>query len=221
VNNAADIAAAADEVRHRIGPGALILICGPSGAGKDTLLQRIAESRRDDPHVVFARRVVTRPASTFEDNDSVSDATFETMLRNGAFACWWPAHGHRYGIPSSIENDIESGRCVVINVSRLIIEDMRSRYARVVAVLVTASPSVLAQRLRERGRPSDGDIAQRIDRTEEVADRFRADTIIVNDGAVAAAVRQLADVIETELLTTDRHHRRTRGVIGSLETSQD
>ena len=155
-------AAAAGEAR--IGPGALILVCGPSGAGKDTLIQKIAEARRDDPRVIFARRVVTRPASDFEDNDSVSEAVFETLQKNGAFDCSWPAHGHRYGIPSSVKDDVEAGRCVIINVSRLIIDELRNRYARVVAVLVTASPDVLEQRLAARGRVSDGDLAQRIGR---------------------------------------------------------
>lgn len=197
-------AATAGEVR--IGPGALILVCGPSGAGKDTLLQRIAEARRGDPRLVFARRVVTRPPSDFEDNDSVSEAAFETLRKNGAFDCSWPAHGHRYGIPSSVKDDVEAGRCVVINVSRLIVEEMRSRYARVVAVLVTAPPAVLQQRLAARSRASDGDLVQRIGRTGAVADRFRADTTIVNDGAVATAIRQLSDVIETQLLTTGRQN---------------
>jgi ribose 1,5-bisphosphokinase len=192
---------------ERHGPGALVIVCGPSGAGKDTLLRYVADSRRADPRVVFARRVVTRPASDFEDNESVSDAAFEAMAHNQAFAFWWSAHGHKYGIPSSIDAEIDKGCCVVANVSRLIIESVRDRYARVVVVLITASPEVLAQRLAQRSRASDGDIGQRIARTQAVADRFRPDTVIVNDGAIDAAARELANVIETQILTTKNGDR--------------
>ena len=89
-----------------IGPGRLVLVVGPSGAGKDTLIARARAACRDDATVVFPRRIVTRPASTFEDNEVMAQQVFEQAAAKGAFAFWWSAHGHSYGIPLSVDFDI-------------------------------------------------------------------------------------------------------------------
>ena len=82
-----------------VGPGRLVLVVGPSGAGKDTLIAHARAACRQDATVVFPRRAVTRPASAFEDNECLSEADFRQAEANGAFAFWWSAHGHMYGIP--------------------------------------------------------------------------------------------------------------------------
>ena len=153
------LAAVLRRLRRRsrpIGPGRLVLVVGPSGAGKDTLLAHVRAACRDDATVVFPRRVVTRLASAFEDNESVSETVFRKSAAAGEFAFWWSAHGHFYGIPASIDRDIAAGRTVVCNVSRTTVAAVRGRYARVVIVLVTAPEEILLQRLTARNRTSDG-----------------------------------------------------------------
>ncbi len=66
-----------------VGPGRLVLVVGPSGAGKDTLIAGARAACREDATVVFPRRVVTRPASSFEDNDFVSKSAFEQAAGEG------------------------------------------------------------------------------------------------------------------------------------------
>src|SRR5215831_8574453 len=98
-----------------IGPGRLVLVVGPSGAGKDTLIARARATCRDDASVVFPRRIVTRPPSIFEANEFMPPSAFEQAAANGAFAIWWSAHGHMYRIPLAVDFDIEAGRTVVCN----------------------------------------------------------------------------------------------------------
>ena len=69
-----------------IGPGRLVLVVGPSGAGKDTLLRLAQAACTDDQNVVFPRRVVTRESSAAEDNIAMSPDEFRRGMDHGDFA---------------------------------------------------------------------------------------------------------------------------------------
>jgi ribose 1,5-bisphosphokinase len=176
-----------------IGPGRLILVVGPSGAGKDTLLALARTACADDGNIVFARRVVTREASSFEDNEHLAHDAFCAALARGDFAMHWEAHGHRYGLPRLIDDAIRAGHTVVANVSRTVIEPARLAYADVVVVSITAPADVLAERLAMRSRNSDGVLQDRLSR--KVADGTAPDATIVNVGSAEFHARQLVQII--------------------------
>jgi ribose 1,5-bisphosphokinase len=176
-----------------IGPGWLVLVVGPSGAGKDTLLNLARAACAGDAGIVFPRRVVTRPASPAEDNAQVTLDAFREALAGGDFAMHWEAHGHRYALPRSIDDDVRAGRTVVFNASRTVIETMRRAYAHIVVVSITAPPNLLAERLASRGRDSDGPIEPRLRRA---VDEAVADATIVNVGAIEPHARSLIQIIK-------------------------
>jgi ribose 1,5-bisphosphokinase len=178
-----------------IGPGRLVLVVGPSGAGKDTLIAHAREACRDDATVVFPTRVVTRPPSIFEGNEFMPQSVFEQAAANGAFAIWWNAHGHMYGIPLAADFDIEAGRTVVCNVSRTVVGILRQRYANVVTVLVTAPQKVLETRLAARDRRSDGSVTDRMSRVDQMDGKLRPDVIINNIGDPEIGTRKLVDTV--------------------------
>jgi ribose 1,5-bisphosphokinase len=178
-----------------IGPGRLVLVVGPSGAGKDTLIAHARAACRGDASVVFPTRVVTRPPSVFEDNEFMPPAAFEQAAANGAFAICWSAHGHKYGIPRAVDFDIAAGRVVVCNVSRTVVAAVRGRYANVVTVLVTAPQDVLRSRLAARERASDGRVSDRMRRLELSDGKLRPDVIISNVGDPESEARKLVDTL--------------------------
>jgi ribose 1,5-bisphosphokinase len=179
---------------ERIGPGWLILVVGPSGAGKDTLLAHAREQCRADPNIVFPRRMVTRPASSAEDHATISAEAFEVMAAAGGFALWWRAHELSYGVPSSIDGDIRAGRTIVCNVSRTIVAPARARYARVAAVLIPAPADMRAARLAQRSRESADSVADRLRRGDALAD-VPVDFMIENVGIPELAARRLLEII--------------------------
>lgn len=168
------------------GHGRLILVVGPSGAGKDTIIgycrARVSSS------IIFPRRAITRAAGdASEDHESMSVTEFERRAAAGDFALRWQAHGLHYGVPASIESDLAAGRSVVVNVSRTVIAAARLKYPGVRIVLVTVSPDILAARLAARGRESGEAISHRINRAP-AADLSGPDVVhIDNSGPPAVA----------------------------------
>jgi ribose 1,5-bisphosphokinase len=187
-------------VDHRavaIGPGRLILVVGPSGAGKDTLLGLAKTACADDPNIVFPRRVITRQASVSEENQEVSLDAFRHALARGEYATHWEAHGHCYALPRVIDSELCAGRTVIANVSRTVIGPLRRDYADVMVISITAPPQVLAERLAARSRSSDGKIERRLGRTvDEISSR--PDVTIVNTGSAEYHARQIVRIIKGE-----------------------
>jgi ribose 1,5-bisphosphokinase len=178
-----------------IGPGRLILVVGPSGAGKDTLLGFAKAACAEDAKIVFPRRVVTREASSSEDNIALTTDEFREALARGDFAMHWEAHGHSYGLPRAIDDDIRAGHSVVVNVSRTVIEAARRAYANVVVIAITAPPEVLAERIQMRARSSDSNSEQRLSRTVDTA---APDVTILNVGRPEDHARRLVRAIKGE-----------------------
>jgi ribose 1,5-bisphosphokinase len=179
----------------RVGPGRLILVVGPSGAGKDTLIAGARAVCAGDASIVFPRRVITRAATASEAHDTVSDAVFRQAAAAGGFALRWEAHGLRYGIPAAIDPDIRAGKTIVCNVSRTIATPARERYASVTVVHVTAPPDILQARLAGRERGSDGDLAKRMARSTVTEPGLDADVVIQNVGAPEIGIRRLLEAI--------------------------
>lgn len=164
-------------------------------------MRRVQEMSGAGQRIVFPRRIVTRPPS-FEDHDTATQEEFSELLSSGGFAVWWSAHGLRYGLPSSIDDDLRAGRCVVCNVSRTVIPELRGRYARVLAVLITAPHEILAARLAARARATDGNLSDRVARSAEAGKHLDADIVIDNTGSIDEGARRLRSAIESQLAAT-------------------
>lgn len=181
--------------------GRLVLVVGPSGAGKDTLLAGARAALGPDPRIVFARREITRDADAGgEDHQPVAAEAF--AARRDAYALAWEAHGLGYGIPASVVADLAAGHTVVANVSRTVVAGAARRF-RVLVVEVTASPEILARRLAGRGREGVADQSRRLAR--HVALPAGVESVhIVNDGpareGIAALVAAITRAAEPVLL---------------------
>ena len=180
--------------------GTLVLVVGPSGAGKDTLIGAAKVALAGDSRFVFPRRSVTRPSiATIEDHDSVTAEQFALRKANGAYALSWDAHGLSYGLPASLADDLAAGRVVVSNGSRAMVGAAQQKFPGTVVLLVEASADVRARRLSGRGRESAAEVSERLAR--EVPDVPAGAVRIDNSGSLAdgsarfvAALRVIAGI---------------------------
>ncbi len=172
----------------------LVLVVGPSGAGKDTLLDRVRDRLAGARHIRFARREITRPATPGgEDHFEIDMARFVRTRDAGGYALWWEAHGLAYGIGVDILADIASGGTVVASVSRAIVPDVASRLA-VRVVEITAPAEMLAKRLAHRGREGAEDIAKRLQRQVGLPAHVPCITVL-NDSTIEIGAQRLLAAI--------------------------
>lgn len=168
--------------------GVFVAVAGPSGAGKDSLLAGAALAFANDPRVVFARRVITRPADATEPFEALTMAAFQQRVDADGFLLWWEANGHCYGLPMALGLEIDAGRIMIANVSRAVTPDIRARFAHVHVVHVTASSATLEARLLRRGRETPDQCRARLARAIEKDALVKADLRIENDGPLRDSV---------------------------------
>jgi ribose 1,5-bisphosphokinase len=180
--------------------GLMVVVVGPSGAGKDTLMNIAAEhfAGREDVH--FVRRVITRDDEAGnEDHLSVSEADFEAMRRDGGFAVSWDAHGLKYGIPDSVRKELAQGHLVIANGSRSALHLFKDAFPRLKILNIIARPDVLAERLIARGRETREDIMKRLERSSLTVQGAYDVTDIDNSGALETAAQSILETLEVLL----------------------
>jgi ribose 1,5-bisphosphokinase len=182
--------------------GRLIYLIGPSGSGKDSLLDAAREPMAERGCRIV-RRVITRSAEARgEAAQAVSAEQFLTMQDQGEFALSWFANGLHYGIPVEIDEWLADGHDVLINGSRGHLPQARQRYPDLLAVLLTVDQAVLRERLLARGRESLEEIDARLARNAQFASELMANDpavyLLDNSGALEHTVSRLIQHIDRE-----------------------
>ena len=174
--------------------GPLAYVMGPSGAGKDSVLERARAMLPPDAPVAFAHRYITRPADVGGENHvALSRAEFALRRGRGLFTYHWHAHGNDYGVGCEIQAWRARPHGRVSRLARAFREGRRQRWLdpsradhRAARTLAARSPRAAA---RTRGGAAAG-----AGQAHEVRDPRLV--TIVNDGALDAAadafVRALA-----------------------------
>ncbi|WP_455875027.1 phosphonate metabolism protein/1,5-bisphosphokinase (PRPP-forming) PhnN [Rhizobium yanglingense] len=146
----------------------MVVVVGPSGAGKDTLINLCGKAVLPAvPTCISSRRVITRGprCRRRRSSDAVSDGRLRSPGSNaGNFAVWWEAHGLKYGIPAEVSVALAKGHLVIANGSRSALHLFQAVFPRLKVINVTARPQVLASRLEARGRETHEDIMARLAR---------------------------------------------------------
>ena len=180
-------------------PGRLVVLTGPSGVGKGTV---VAELRRMRPDLWVSVSATTRAPREGEVDGVAyhfwSDARFARTIDEGGFLEWAEFAGNRYGTPRApVEARLALGEPVLLEIE---LQGARQvREAMPGALMVFLTPPTFADleaRLRGRRTEDEQAITRRLERArEEMAAAPEFDAVVVNDDVVRAA-RELVDFLE-------------------------
>lgn len=172
--------------------GQLYVVVGPSGVGKDTVLNA---ALTQCPDVVRMQRVVTRSADAGgEVINGVSNEEFVDMQARGEFAVVWSAHGLHYGIPTALRSYLDQGRTVVFNGSRKALPVIQTAFPDLIVLSITADPETLRARLEARNRETAAEIEARLIRASTPIPASVPTIEISNAGMLRDALQQMVDV---------------------------
>ena len=178
-------------------PGTLFAVVGPSGVGKDSIIDGLRRCFKDQDSVSFPIRWITRPADAGgEVHHPLDMSEFEEKCARGHFCLHWSAHGLAYGVGQEAFDTVSNGAAVVVNVSRAVLENARVKFTNVVVLSITADETVLRHRLTNRGRTADGDLEARIRRAAQFTVVGDDVVTIANDGVLAEAVLECEKLIK-------------------------
>lgn len=173
--------------------GCWVIVCGASGAGKDSVLAWARDALRAHARIRFAQRLVTRPGAPGSGHEEVSPQALDSLRARGDLAWHWQAHGHGYGIRAAYRADVDAGAIVVVNGSREHVLQLAGR-TDVRCVLLTAPRASLRARLLQRAREDAAAVALRMARNETL-DLPAAERVIANDGPLHVAGVALRDYL--------------------------
>ncbi|MGO4329925.1 phosphonate metabolism protein/1,5-bisphosphokinase (PRPP-forming) PhnN [Cupriavidus sp. 2TAF22] len=181
-----------------VAAGTFFLVVGPSGAGKDSLMDGARAALAGDARYVFARRVITRAAGApGEDHEGVDECEFAAREAAGEFLMTWQAHGLRYGLPAATLRELECGRHVVANGSRSVVAALAQRMRNFMVIHVTAPAAVLAQRIAARGRESGDAVRRRLERAPDPMPAGVPCVSVCNDGTLEAGVMHFVHALRS------------------------
>ena len=183
---------------NRRSSGALIVLAGPSGVGKGTLLSKLLARH---PDVQVSVSATTRSPRAGEVHGEhyyfLSYEQFQNMIAANELLEWAEFAGNCYGTPKQpIEAAIAQGRRVILEIELLGARQVRQSFPNAKQIFVRPpSESALEDRIRSRGQDSEAAILKRLNQAKvELAAADEFDVQIVNDD-LETALAELENAI--------------------------
>ncbi len=201
--------------------GMLIVLSGPSGSGKGTIIKSLLQQRED---TVLSISVTTRaPRPGEEDGVHYFFRTredFEELIRRNALLEFAEYNGNYYGTPEeAITGWLNQGKNVLLEIEVQGAEKVMDFRSDLVSIFITIpSMAELERRLRDRGTETEDKIRGRMEvARRELTRAFRYDYVVLND-EVELAVKRINTIIDAEQMRYARMENYVLEVLEDVET---
>lgn len=196
--------------------GMLIILSGPSGSGKGTIIRKLLQERSDTVLSVSATTRAPRPGET----DGVhyyfkTRNEFEALIRENELLEYAEYNGNYYGTPEEpIRRWLNEGKNVILEIEVQGAEKVMNHRSDLVSIFITIpSMAELERRLRERGTETEEKIRGRLAVAHrELKRAFRYDYVVLND-EVDLAVSRIHTIIDAEKMRYSRMENRILEVL--------
>ena len=202
--------------------GMLIVLSGPSGSGKGTIIKSLLQKR---PDTVLSVSVTTREPRPGEVEGVHyffrTRAEFERMIKEKKLLEYAEYNGNYYGTPEdSIKKWLDEGKNVILEIEVQGAEIVMDHRADLVSIFITIpSMQELERRLRDRGTETEDKIRGRLEVAKrELARAFRYDYVVLND-EVDMAVDRILTIMNAEDLRYSRMEKTVMEVLENVETN--
>jgi len=181
--------------------GLLVVVSAPSGAGKTSLCKELVTVVPDLRHSVS---YTTRPARPAEiegrDYRFVDQATFRTMIKDGAFLEWAEVYGHLYGTPRALLRQWrEQGIDVLLDIDTQGAAQIRRQEPEALSIyILPPSLEALRRRLEERRADAPDEIARRLEKARDEVKHYRDYTYVIINDDFKSSVRRLECIVLAE-----------------------
>lgn len=188
------------------GKGMLVVLSGPSGSGKDTVLEKLKEKPPVFDKTVSA---TTRPMREGErdgiDYCFIDKNTFEKKIAEGYFLEYTRYNDNYYGTPKSeVEKHLDKGGCILLKIEVEGAGNVRKAMPEAISIfIIPPSMAELERRLRGRGTETDESFRKRLEAAkQELSRACEYDYVVINDD-VDVCAEQISRILECEKLRYD------------------
>lgn len=202
--------------------GLLIVISGPSGAGKGTVCR---EFLRNNPETVLSISMTTRQPRRGEvdgENYFFTDvATFENMIEEGGFLEYAKVYGNYYGTPKSfVKENLMAGRDVILEIDIQGALKVKEKFDEGVFIfIVPPTMEELKRRIQGRGTETSEELLRRFNSAyQEINFITRYNYIVIND-SVKEAAKKIEAIITAEKCRVDRNKDFYTSLQGGIDNA--
>lgn len=172
----------------------LFVIIGNSGAGKDTIIEKVQKKWPSQyKKLKIPIRVITRQSADIEKFESVDNETFHRLRASGEFILEWESYKYFYGIRCEILDWLNDGHPVLVNISRKVVRYARDKFPNMKVIFIRVPLEVTAERIIERGRESYKEVLNRVVRAQDHQEYENADLIVDNVGKLEETSQKVLD----------------------------